>query len=327
MRTAENRESSQIALFRDSLPHRPYCANDLTYGLRIRNQQNALKHSHIQPNPPMSKRWLIMDIDRGISPDEIENDNLPAPNIFVQNPENHHAHLYYSLEKPVYTGAESSVKANYYAALVDDSLTVALEADPHYTGFIAKNPTHPQWITNVIQPESYSLDQLAEYLELKARKKNRSAEVIQVSGQGSRNNDTFDRLRHWAYLHVADYSEFKPYSAVIMRKADEYNRLNFPGLPMSEINATARSVAKWTWQQRQPGGILAKRLPYDEWVKVRHSSERQKARSKKGVKAKQKISLSRQDQAKELLNQGMKRLDIAKALNLSDRQLRRLLNV
>ena len=31
-----------------SLPHKPYCANDLSFGLKIRNKEHALKHKHIQ---------------------------------------------------------------------------------------------------------------------------------------------------------------------------------------------------------------------------------------------------------------------------------------
>lgn len=45
-------EEQQLSFFEDRLPHRPYCTEDLQYGVRIRPLKAALKLPYLQINPP-----------------------------------------------------------------------------------------------------------------------------------------------------------------------------------------------------------------------------------------------------------------------------------
>jgi hypothetical protein len=78
--------------------------------------------------------------------------------------------------------------------------------------------THPHWITSIVQPESYSLGQLAEYLDLEAY--NRPGSVA-LTGLG-RNCDTFDRLRLWAYRNIGNYGDYNAYHEALIEKAGIY---------------------------------------------------------------------------------------------------------
>ena len=42
-------------------PTKPYCTDDLLYGLRIRGRDVALKKRYLQLNSPLYCNWLIFD--------------------------------------------------------------------------------------------------------------------------------------------------------------------------------------------------------------------------------------------------------------------------
>ena len=44
-------------------PTKPYCTDDLLYGLRIRGRDVALKKRYLQLNSPLYCNWLIFDCD------------------------------------------------------------------------------------------------------------------------------------------------------------------------------------------------------------------------------------------------------------------------
>ncbi|EQD70371.1 Plasmid replicase, bacterial, partial [mine drainage metagenome] len=66
-------------LIAEHLPRRPYCSDDLVYGLQIRPRETALKKKLIQLNPPGICRFLVFDIDRVGASLEWENASLPEP--------------------------------------------------------------------------------------------------------------------------------------------------------------------------------------------------------------------------------------------------------
>ena len=54
----------QLSLFRQRLPYRPYCTDDLSTGLHVRPALTALEKRYVQYNPPSIINWLAFDIDR-----------------------------------------------------------------------------------------------------------------------------------------------------------------------------------------------------------------------------------------------------------------------
>lgn len=248
--------TKQLKLFQNSLPKKPYCTNELASGLRIRSASSAISHKYIQPNHPNSKLWLLFDIDRPTAPEELTDDLLlPAPTIFIQNPKNRHAHALYALETAVHLNSGSSYKAMRFAAAVDVSLSNAMNADAGYAGLICKNPLHEAWRTYAIG-DSYDLHELAEYVDLSAW--NNPRKHLPEVGLG-RNCTLFDKTRVWAYKAIrANYGiSYNAWLDEVFTQALCYNTGFDAPLPISEIKATAKSIAKYTLTHFSPEAFSA----------------------------------------------------------------------
>jgi hypothetical protein len=232
----------QLDLFKNSLPKKPYCTNNTDFGLLIRNANIASKMRYIQHNQINSKLWLVYDIDRAISPDEIE---VAVPNLFIQNRDNCHAHLAYSLNFPVHLNDSSSQKPIRFAGAIDCAYQSALNADRNYVGLIMKNPLHNNWRTYELRTESYDLHELSEYVDLQPY----ADQHKNLTNYGiGRNCTLFENLRQWAYKKKLNYNNQAEFENAVLIQGEIYNA-QFPGpLPFSEVKATASSISKWTWR-------------------------------------------------------------------------------
>lgn len=245
--------SKQLDLFRGSLPYRPYCTDDLRVGLRIRPADEAIRRRYIQPNPPVLLANMVFDIDRPGGARDWKYKLAPGPNIAIENPENYHAHLVYQLEIPIYRDPlEGSRRAIRYAAAVEAGLRDLLGGDLAYRGFICKNPLHPAWTVTVYAEYAYTLDLLADYLDLGKVDLRRRAPDYGIG----RNCTLFDLTRRYAYRAVRDHwgGEYKAFYDDIENHALLANIEEFPGNPLyaQEVIHVARSVAKWTWRHFTP---------------------------------------------------------------------------
>ena len=299
--------SPQISLFIKSLPKRPYCMSDKGRAIMVRDVSEALKAPYIQPNKPNSKTWLMFDVDRATSPEQITDDlNLPPPNLFIQNPQNGHAHILYALDVPIHNNECSSRKAIRFAAAVDCGLSAAMVADAGYVGLITKNPVHDRWRTYQGSPTPYSLGELSDYVNLTAfnDKRRRLPEV----GLG-RNCTLFDKCRTWAYSarRKGEWQDFNQWSAAVLNKAMTYNSDFSQPLPLSEVKAAAKSIAKWVWANITPQAFAAI----------------QSARGIKSGASRRQGRLFKLSRAMQLLDDGYTQVEVAAMLQVSDRQIRR----
>lgn len=248
---------SQLELFSETLPQKPYCTDTLG-NLSIRPAMDAVKRRYIQPNSPTDLRWLVYDIDRPTAYYDWEDLHAPPPNIVVQNRENGHAHLLYGLEVPVYKQPSAQKKPLRYAAAIDVALNEKLQADPGYVGLICKNPLHPSWEVGVFQEESYSLGWLSEYVDLTPFRDKR----IHLPPVGlGRNCTLFDVTRRWAYRQrktPQGWFSVGFFIDAVTEYAAGYNLQAFPvPLPYAEVKATGKSVGKWTWENMDEDGFRA----------------------------------------------------------------------
>ena len=235
--------------FRASLPRRPYCTDDFATGLRIRARDHAAGRRFVQPNGPTDKLWLVFDLDYNGAAVAWQDANLPAPTWTAQNPANGHAHVAWGLDVPVHINGR--VEPIRYAAAVEAAYSHALRADAGYSGLMAKNPLHSAWRVTWGPAQLYGLEDLAEWVDLKAPPKRE-----QPSGLG-RNVELFDHLRTWAYKAVRGYwrpGGFNAWAEAVLDRAERLNTFVQP-LPHAEVRATARSVARWTWRKLTPGGF------------------------------------------------------------------------
>jgi len=240
----EEQQQTQLNLFADCLPKKPYCTNELEWGLKIGYAKTALKKRYIQHNKHTEVKWLAFDCDYANAIEIAEERNLPAPNLAMLNPRNGHSHLLYGLEVPVHRTHMARAKPLLYLAKVEHSLRTALDADIGYAGLIVKNPHHKEWMTYELRQHSYDLPELADYLTLP----DKLPKKAQTAGLG-RNCTLFEVLRKWAYAEVLKFrltSRFDAFADAVMCQAIAFN--NFPKpLPWSEVRSTAKSISKWCW--------------------------------------------------------------------------------
>lgn len=241
----------QLELFRQRLPAKPYCSDDLPSGLQVRPQRTAAKKRYIQANPPWLRSWLIFDVDRPGAALAWDDCHLPEPIWTSMNRENGHAHLCWGLDAPVLLGHHDREKPMRYLAAVETAMRVQLEADPGYSGLVTKNPANPHWHTLWARSGGlYDLSDLSEWLEL-PRYVDRRHKPEQI-GLG-RNVTVFDWLRHYAYRAVKGWKRTGGqgiyvrwhnhlYDMALQRNGD------FPQ-PMDpkECYHIATSVAHWVW--------------------------------------------------------------------------------
>lgn len=293
--------SAQLKLFETALPRKPYCSDQLESGLLIRSKGQAVRKRYVQHNEPNSILWLAFDIDRPTHPEEAYDLGLPLPNIWIQNPENRHAHLLYSLGVPVHINPDSSPKAQRFLASIDVGMTTKLEADANYAGLICKNPLHKHWNTLALNDDSYDLTYLSDFVDLSfANDKRKNLPAI---GLG-RNVTLFDRTREWAYKAIRSHRgdrDFNVWLDSVKAKAIAYNDFTAP-LALSEITATAKSIAKYCWKMDGRAE--------EAFIK------RQSFKGKRSGEARLALSADKREQAIELRNGGMTVREIAKMLDV-----------
>ncbi|WP_338365265.1 replication initiation protein [uncultured Pseudoalteromonas sp.] len=213
-------------------------------GAAIARAQNTLKSRYIQANGPTHKYWLIFDVD---SPDAAlgwYDVGAPAPNIVATNRENGYAHLIYGLEVSIRTAPDGRSAPLRYAAAIENALREKLGADISYAGLICKNPLHPHWQVSTWEQNLYDLDWLADYLDLSAYG---GRQRLPDYGLG-RNCNLFDYLSKWAYKAIRQgWPSYEQWFEACFTRAQGYNARSFKELlPLSEVKATAKSVARWT---------------------------------------------------------------------------------
>lgn len=268
----------QLDLFQPQRwPRRPYCADDMAEGLRIRSLAQALTKPYIQANPPHLRVWSIHDVDRPGAALAWEAAGLPPPTWAAVNRKNAHAHLVWGLSAPVLVDGLGARDAPMrYLCAVESLMRERLGADPGFAGLITKNPAHPLWRTLRGPVLAYELGELAEWLPgLEQHKPRRRPEAV---GLG-RNVTLFDTLRKWAYREIRSYwggglQGWNAWLSHVNARALVYNADFATPLDGREVWHVARSVAKWVWRHFTPQSWVA-------YVQRTHSSELQRNRRTK----------------------------------------------
>jgi len=265
--------NAALELFNDRLPHKPYFSDDLHFGVRIAGKERAILAKYIQFNQPHAMFWLGFDVDRVGAAIDWSDRNAPAPTLTITNPENGHAHLLYALETSIRTAPAGKIKPLRYAAAVENALRKKLDADTGYSGLICKNPNHGHWKIAVWQPQLYTLDWLADSLDLSSANDNDKA-IFAEYGLG-RNCTLFDKTRKWAYRAIRQgWPEYDQWLQACYERASAYNLQFSAPLDENEVNGIAKSIARWTHRKLTEES-------FDEYVIRTHSFEIQSSRGKK----------------------------------------------
>ncbi len=240
-------------LFLEDLPHKPYCTDELgvTY---IRPKATAIKKRYLQTNQPKKHIYLLFDVDYEGGVLSWYDNDCPPPLWTAKNRKNGHAHIAYRLKVPVCTSDIAHLEPLRYLAAIESAMVEKLKADRGFAGLLTKNPLHPHWYTHHWAEYEYTLDELADYLDLRGHPKRRGIEAV---GLG-RNVELFDTTRKWAYKAIRDH--WKPnyrdkWHEAVLSEVDGLNGQFSAPLPYSEVKSIAKSIAKWTYKNFTPAGF------------------------------------------------------------------------
>jgi hypothetical protein len=297
--------------FPNLIPSKPYCADVLDEGLRIRSRSAVLLRRHVQINGPASFAWMPHDIDHPHAYYAHDDANVPQPNVIMINPQNGHAHSAYLLANPVARHSASRIAPLRYYGAVERGIARRLDADRRYTGLITKNPLHADWHVEWRREEPYTLPELADWLFDRDMAPDPSVETTLGAG---RNVMVFDQLRALAYREVLQSKRdaagsvgLAAFRARLEAVALGINRQFPKALGLPEVRAIAKSVAKWTWA----------RFTLEKFSSVQ--SYRAKARTRRNEAMVREIS-----EGSDPTHRSMSAASLAGSLKRSARTARRL---
>ena len=248
---ASSNLSPVYSRFFDNLPLKPYCTNDLSYGLKIRPKQSAIRMSYIQPNFPFIIIYLMFDVDRDEAGASWIDAGLPKPTFIVVNLANGHAHLIYELLTPVLLWENASPKPIAYLDAIRRAYAQVLGADLGYSSLITKNPSHRTWYTFAYSLQ-YELGELADYVSLTDSHYKPARGIREDYAALGRNCTLFEVGRFHAYDRVYGLNGQEELYAVVYGYISKYNATEFSeSLSEREVHGIAQSISKWTWERRE----------------------------------------------------------------------------
>ena len=99
---------------------------------------------------------------------DVLGSDMPRPNWITWRRSNDHAHVCYTLARPVLTGAQARMTPQAWLARIGEYLAAKLRADAAYSSTLAHNPmsraSRGRYRTDWLREEPYSLAELAGYV-------------------------------------------------------------------------------------------------------------------------------------------------------------------
>ena len=247
-------QPSKIGLdrFINTIPKKPYASDDLMYGVKIYSKDAALRKVYLQPNHPYYLHNIVFDLDYSASLVEIlySKTGIPLPNLIVENKENGRSHAIYYLKTPVFKTDASRQKPIIYLNAIQRTLQHVLDADVNYTGLICKNPLNDRWRTNTLRQTPYTLDDLANKLEIDWKQISKPIKQNEAVGLG-RNCYLFHTARLWAYVAIRKHRG-ATYSIWLQSVLDHCLKLNesiTDPLGYNEVRGIAKSISRYCWKR------------------------------------------------------------------------------
>lgn len=309
--------------FIDSLPDKPYATDDFACGVKIQKKQNAINKRYLSLNHKYITQWITFDIDRegAVADFRYDTVGIPAPNLIVENPKNGHAHMLYRLSTPVFRGDKTSPRPIAYLNAIYGEMSGILRADTAYAGLISKNPMHDSWRTHVMQIEPYTLSDLARHLDLEPSAKKGAITHAEIAVHEGRNNTLFNELREWSYVAVREYrgATYEQWLECCTKQCMALNSVLFSlnMLGYGEVKSIAKSISKFTWKSDA--------YAYHMFIE-RQSFRGKQGNSSHGGKARSATYEPLREKALQMVEDGMKKKDIALELGVSDRTIRNWVN-
>lgn len=244
-----NQKNYTLTDFNNSLAQRVKQTDCFGDGVWLNSKDVALTHKYIQFNDLFIK-FMVFDLDRENSAMDWELVGLPSPNIVVQNKLNGRCHYIYALEAPICNTVNARRKPIVYFERIQQAYVEKLGQDRHYVNVFTKNPNCDFWRTFVFNVPAYSLDYLADFVDLSNTKIRYQYRDEFVEG---RNCDLFNQIKRIGYREVLkfkksgkDLSEFNHY---LLSYLEQLNQHQQPPLAYRELKGIAKSSARWIWER------------------------------------------------------------------------------
>ena len=305
-------QPSKIGLdrFINTIPKKPYASDDLMYGVKIYSKDAALRKVYLQPNHPYYLHNIVFDLDYSASLVEIlySKTGIPLPNLIVENKENGRSHAIYYLKTPVFKTDASRQKPIIYLNAIQRTLQHVLDADVNYTGLICKNPLNERWRTSTLRHTPYSLDELANKLEIDWKQISKPIKQNEAVGLG-RNCYLFHTARLWAYVAIRKHRG-ATYNTWLQSVLDHCLKLNegiTEPLGYNEVKGIAKSISRYCWKRDA--------YCYQEFI------DRQTRKGQLGGKAKGEAYNAKRKLAVRYKEKGMSYTEIADKLKVSRRSV------
>nr|WP_269154218.1 replication initiation protein [Photobacterium carnosum] len=216
----------------------------------IRPKLTAINKKYIQVNRPSTDLYLVFDLDYEYSALAWSDLNLPAPAWAAKNPINGHSHLGYALSVGVCTSSMARLAPLKYLAAIQSAYTEILKADRSYARLLTKNPLHDAWQTTWWTDEKYTLDYLADFVDLTGH----PLRGKESHGLG-RNCELFENVAHWAYKEVREYwsPDYKSkWQDAVVSHTEALNAQFIEPLPYSEVKSISKSIANFVIRHFSP---------------------------------------------------------------------------
>ena len=296
--------------FINTIPKRPYASDDLAYGVKIYSKDAALLKVYLQPNHPYYLHNIVFDLDYEASLVEIlySKTGIPLPNLIIENKENGRSHAIYQLKTPVFKTDASRQKPIIYLNAIHRTLQHVLDADANYSGLICKNPLNDRWRTNTLRHTPYSLDELANKLEIDWKQISKPIKQDEAVGLG-RNCYIFHKARHWSYVAIRKHRG-ATYNQWLQSVLDHCLKLNegiTEPLGYNEVKGIAKSISRYCWKRDA--------YCYQEFI------DRQTRKGQLGGKAKGEAYNAKRKLAVRYKEKGMSYTEIADKLKVSRRSV------
>lgn len=277
-------------------PYLPRCSDNKTAAL-IRPVNYAVRYPYMQVNRSGMVSWLVFDLDHD-NPLSWEDANLPSPNLIVTNRQNGHSHVFYAIRRVCTTENARSAPIQYMKSIYE-AMAARMNADPAYSGPVAKTPGHPWWNTWELHNHEYELGELADSVELPVRIPwGKGPDLGSVAH--SRHCLLFEETRFYAYSIVnreREQGTFKSFSRLVEAYAYSKNSFKQRGftsdLTVSQVKATVKSISRWTWDHYQGNSACNRGVMGLGPNKSLSLPEKQKLAAKRTHKTRQKATESK----------------------------------
>jgi hypothetical protein len=209
-------------------------------------KEHALEYERIRLHGN-DRHFLMVDYD-------VKNGNTAKnhnhydlePNLIAYNATNRNHQAFFRLLDPVHVQKESKFnKPNLYLKAIERAYDDKYNGDKHFARYISRNPLHAFADTDWRHDRKYSLNELAEVVNLNQQRI--KAGDRQVQGTG-RNREVFDDLRKWAYKQNTDNISYSDWINKVLIKAIGYNTYTNP-MGLNEVEAIAKSVSQYTFNK------------------------------------------------------------------------------